>query len=163
MTVRPRCTLYHLAASCMLVAGSLLAPASTGASSLSEQVIALVNAQRHTIMGDGCPALAPNPVLEDAANRHAADMANRNYFAHNSLVGTTYTARMNQAGYNARLSAENLAAGQPSPEDVVRAWMESPLHRANILDCRFHETGVGYASSPRATFGSYWVQEFGAR
>ena len=88
MTVRPRCTLYHLAASCMLVAGSLLAPASTGASSLSEQVIALVNAQRHAIMGDGCPALAPNPVLEDAANRHAADMANRNYFAHNSLVGT---------------------------------------------------------------------------
>ena len=163
MTVRPRSTLYQLAASCMLIAGSLLAPASTGASSLSEQVIALANAQRHAIMGDGCPDLVPNQVLEDAANRHAADMANRNYFAHTSLVGTTNTARMITAGYHPRLSGENLAAGQPSPEDVVRAWMESPLHRANILDCRFRDTGVGFASSPRATFGSYWVQEFGAR
>ncbi len=57
MTVRLRSTLYQLAASCMLIVGSLLAPASTGASSLSEQVIALANAQRHAIMGDGCPDL----------------------------------------------------------------------------------------------------------
>ncbi len=163
MTVRPRCTWFHLAASCILVAGSLLAPRSTSALSLSDQVIALINAQRRAIMGNGCPDLVPNQALENAANRHAVDMAKRNYFAHTNLLGATYTARMNRAGYLARHSAENLAAGQPSPEDVVRAWMESPPHRSNILDCRFRETGVGFASSPQAAFGRYWVQEFGVR
>jgi uncharacterized protein YkwD len=90
-------------------------------------------------------------------------MARRNFFCHTSPGGTTYLRRIRWAGYRPRRAAENLAAGQTSPEDVVRVWMESPGHRANMLDCGLLEVGVGFASNANATFNHYWVQDFGAR
>jgi uncharacterized protein YkwD len=126
-------------------------------------VIALTNEQRRNVIGDECPALVPNRALSRAAGWHAADMARRNYFSHTSPGGATYVRRMRWAGYQPRRAAENLAAGQTSPEDVVTSWMDSPAHRANILDCSLREIGVGFASNPQSTYGQYWVQNFGAR
>src|SRR5688500_16936545 len=57
--------------------------------------------------------------------------------------------------------AKNIAAGQRTPEAVVQAWMESPGHRANILNSRYTEIGVGLATGGR--MGMYWAQSFGAR
>lgn len=53
---------------------------------------------------------------------------------------------------------ENIASGQASAAEVVQAWMDSPGHRANILDCDYRTTGTGYA--PDDT-GPYWTQTFG--
>jgi uncharacterized protein YkwD len=163
MSLRPRVTLYKIAATGILAAAGLIAPAPSSATSFSAQVIALTNAQRHSIMGDGCPALVPNRALSRAASGHAADMARRNYFGHTSLNGATSLRRIRWAGYRPRRFAENIAAGQGTPEDVVRVWMDSPGHRANILDCSLREIGVGFASNPRARFNQYWVQDFGSR
>lgn len=163
MPVRPRVTLLHFAATCLFVVAGFLSPAPTSAASFSAQVIALTNVERRRIMGEGCPALVSNRALSRAATRHATDMARRNYFSHTSPGGTTFIRRIRWAGYRPRRVAENIAAGQPSPEDVVRVWMESPGHRANVLDCELHEIGVGFASNRRAQFNQYWVQDFGAR
>jgi uncharacterized protein YkwD len=66
---------------------------------------------------------------------------------------------MTAAGYTYRMAAENIAAGHRSPADVVKGWMNSPGHRANILNCGFTQIGVGYATG--GTHGTYWTQNFG--
>lgn len=163
MPVRPCVTLFQFAATVLIVVAGFLSPAPTSAASFSNQVIALTNAQRRSAMGQGCPDLVPNRALSRAATRHAADMARRNYFSHTSPAGSSFVRRIRIAGYRPRRAAENIAAGQPSPEDVVRVWMESPGHRANILDCELREVGVGFASNARAAYNQYWVQDFGTR
>ncbi len=55
---------------------------------------------------------------------------------------------------------ENIAAGQATPEEVVNAWMNSPGHRANILNGRATKLGVGYVYVPGDMYGHYWVQMF---
>ena len=165
MSVRPRVTLSYLAAPCIIAALSLAPPAPLSASGLSfsAAVVVLTNAERRSIMGAGCPDLLYNPALTEAAERHAADMARRNYFGHTSRTGASPWQRIRRAGYNSMRAAENIAAGQATPADVVQAWMESPGHRANILDCRLRDIGVGFARNERATYGNYWVQDLGTR
>ena len=67
-----------------------------------------------------------------------------------------------QAGYTPWTTlAENVAAGQQTPEAVVAAWMNSAGHRANILNPSFRDIGVGVAKG--GSYGIYWAQEFGAQ
>lgn len=62
-----------------------------------------------------------------------------------------------------RRVAENIAAGAATPEDVVEQWMNSPGHRANILDPQLRELGVGYCHAPNGAYEHYWVQLFRTR
>ena len=62
-----------------------------------------------------------------------------------------------------RRVAENIAAGSATPEAVVEQWMNSPGHRANILDPELKELGVGYCHAPNSTYEHYWVQLFRTR
>ena len=163
MTVRPRVMLFQLAALCVLATIGLLYAPPALASSPTTRIIDLTNAQRQRIMGKGCPRLAANAALNSAAQLHASDMARNNYFGHTGLDGRSPFRRMRDAGYRWRRAAENIAAGQPSPEEVVSGWMRSPGHRANILDCRLREIGVGFAQQDGSTYGAYWVQNFGRR
>ena len=65
------------------------------------------------------------------------------------------------AGYRFRIVAENVAAGRLTPESAVQGRMESPEHRANILNCALRDTGVGVAEVPDdPTYGIYWTQLF---
>jgi uncharacterized protein YkwD len=66
---------------------------------------------------------------------------------------------MRAQGYRFHRAAENIAAGQPSPAAVVAAWMGSSGHRANIVDCRLTELGVGVAVG--GSYRVYWTQDFG--
>jgi uncharacterized protein YkwD len=86
-------------------------------------------------------------------------MATRNYFDHATPEGKSPFDRMTAAGYVFRAAAENIAAGQRTPESVVQAWMNSAGHRANILNCSLREIGVGVANG--GSFGIYWTQDFG--
>jgi uncharacterized protein YkwD len=131
-----------------------------GNTSFTAQVVTLTNAERAKA---GCGALTVNSILTSAAQAHSADMAAHNYFDHNSQDGRSPFDRITAAGYQFSTAAENIAAGQRTPQDVMTSWMNSPGHKANILNCALHEIGVGYATSSSSTYGAYWTQDFGTR
>ncbi|MET9293682.1 sigma-70 family RNA polymerase sigma factor [Streptomyces sp. NPDC003077] len=129
-------------------------PASSGAAG---QVIALLNTER---AANGCGPLRNNAQLQTAAQRHADDMAARGFFDHTNPDGTGPGERITAAGYRWSTYGENIARGQQSPAEVMKSWMNSPGHRANILNCSFKEVGIGIHNG---SGGPWWVQNFGAR
>jgi uncharacterized protein YkwD len=86
-------------------------------------------------------------------------MVCRAFFAHENPDGAQVWDRAVTAGYRYRKVAENIAAGQRTAAEVVRGWMESPGHRANILDGELTQIGVGHAEG--GSYGTYWTQVFG--
>ena len=132
------------------------APAPSGG--VTTQVVTLTNAERAKA---GCGPLAVNATLTAVAQAHSQDMATNNYFDHNSQDGRTPFDRMTAAGYRYSTAAENIAAGQRTPQDVMTAWMNSAGHRANILNCALKQIGVGYATGSSSQYGVYWTQDFG--
>lgn len=133
-----------------------------------EQVVRLVNAAR--AVGGQCGTtpfppsrpMAVNEQLQVAAQAHAQDMADRNYYGHRSLNGHSPDERMRAQGYKSTMTAENIAAGQQSADEVVTGWLKSPGHCRNILMPELVEIGVGVAIRPQSDRGIYWVQNFGA-
>jgi uncharacterized protein YkwD len=128
------------------------------------EMLVRVNAERKRA---GLRPLAANPRLDQAAQRHAADMLARRYFAHQSPEGNTVRERARSAGYDWREIGENLAEGQLTVAEVMDSWMHSPGHRRNLLDPGFRELGVGLALGRGGTgdsgFQVEWVQAFGTR
>ncbi|WP_329285983.1 CAP domain-containing protein [Streptomyces sp. NBC_00691] len=127
-----------------------------GQGSEADQVIALVNAERAKA---GCGPLSANATLTRAAQGHSDDMAARDFFDHTNPDGAGPGERVTAAGYPWSTYGENIAMGQSSPAQVMESWMNSPGHRANILNCDFKEIGIGIHSQG----GPYWTQVFGAR
>lgn len=125
-------------------------------SGVSSQVLALVNDERARA---GCGSLSTSSALQRAAQGHSADMAANDYFSHDSQDGRTFADRIRAAGYTGGAIAENIAAGQSTASSVVKSWMNSSGHRANILNCSYRYLGVGYAKG--GSYGSYWTQDFG--
>jgi uncharacterized protein YkwD len=107
------------------------------------------------------PPLTASRELNDAAARHARDMARRNFFDHRGSDDSQPKDRVLRAGYQPRISGENIALGPESAEEVVAGWLASPGHCANIMDSRFQQIGVGLATG-RGRGKIYWVQTFGA-
>ncbi|HEV7655172.1 MAG TPA: CAP domain-containing protein [Mycobacteriales bacterium] len=129
-----------------------------GSGGVTAQVVALTNAERAKV---GCGALTVNGTLTAVAQAHSQDMGDHNYFDHNSQDGKSPFDRMTAAGYRFSTAAENIAAGQRTPQDVMTSWMNSPGHKANILNCALHQIGVGYATVSGSQYGVYWTQDFG--
>ncbi len=107
------------------------------------------------------PPLTWNDVLEKAAMAHAKDMANKNYFSHESKDGRTPYNRVESAGYGTNgyksyAVGENIAQGQQSIVEVMAGWFKSEGHCRNLMNPGFKEVGV-------AEYNTYWVQEFGGR
>ncbi|MFD9735023.1 CAP domain-containing protein [Umezawaea sp. NPDC059074] len=130
-------------------------PAPTEAQAQEAKVLEITNQERATA---GCAPLTADDRLAASARGHSQDMANQNYFDHVSKDGRTFVDRIKAAGFP-NPGAENIAAGQPTPEAVMKGWMESPGHRANILNCGLKFLGVGVAKG--GSFGIYWTQNFG--
>jgi hypothetical protein len=106
--------------------------------------------------------LTPNSTLEKAAKAKAEDMAAKGYFAHNSPEGLTPWYWLRTAGYDYAYGGENLAINFYDSKDVINAWMNSPAHRANILNNNFTEIGVATAEGYyRGTKAVFIVQYFG--
>jgi uncharacterized protein YkwD len=120
----------------------------------ADDVLRLVNRVRADHVPD-CPAVRLDDRLTAAAQDHSDDMSKYDYFSHTSRDGSTFVDRATAAGYP-RPRAENIAAGQRTPADVMDAWMASKGHRANILLCDVRDMGLGLA-----TEGWYWTQMFG--
>jgi uncharacterized protein YkwD len=128
--------------------------------STEAEVLRIVNAERAKA---GCGALRSNAILLATARAHSRDMGVKGYFDHTSQDGRSPFDRMRAAGYRGNLMGENIAAGQPTASAVMKSWMNSPGHRANILKCGFKVIGIGAVSVPGSPFRMYWTQNFGDR
>jgi uncharacterized protein YkwD len=126
----------------LFVQRSILENTDYLAAVISSAVVELTNVDRAK---NELLSLRVNPVLERAAQLKADDMATKGYFAHNSPEGLTPWHWFKSAGYNFVYAGENLAVRFYDSVDVVRAWMDSPGHRANILNSHFTEIGIGIA------------------
>ncbi|ROO89309.1 uncharacterized protein YkwD [Actinocorallia herbida] len=127
-------------------------PVATGGgmTKVELKVLQLTNAERAKA---GCAALKPNARLARAAQKHSKDMAVNDYFSHDSQDGRSPWDRIKAEGYTDP-GAENIAAGYPTAAAVVKGWMNSAGHKANILNCKLKALGVG-------EYKNYWTQDFG--
>lgn len=92
--------------------------------------------------------LVLNARLNAAAQAKANDMATKNYWSHNSSDGRTPWSFINASGYHYQMAGENLAYGFSSAGDTITGWMNSPTHKANILNAHYKDVGFGVAQSP---------------
>ncbi|WP_326825209.1 CAP domain-containing protein [Streptosporangium sp. NBC_01756] len=135
-------------------------PAGTVGTADENEVLRLVNAERAK---GGCQPLKHDAQLRKAAYDHSADMAAQNYFSHTSKDGRSFMDRIRAAGFTGGSGwAENIAAGQATPAAVTNSWMNSPGHKANIMNCKFTLIGVGVAKGSQG-YKIYWTQDFAAR
>lgn len=128
---------------------------STTVSNNEQQVLMLCNQIR---VKNGLPKLTMNWQLERMGRIKAQEMASKHYFSHTSPTYGSPFQMMKSFGIPYTYAGENIAAGQPTPKAVVNSWMNSPGHRANILNKNYTQIGVGYATG--GTYGTYWTQEF---
>jgi uncharacterized protein YkwD len=129
--------------------------------SFEREVFTLVNTERHK---RNLPALVWNENLARAARYHAADMASNGYFHHDSMIRRTdspgsplrkiATCRERLQLFDPSGGGENIAVGQPTPASVMKSWMNSSGHRANILRKNSKSLGIGFVAG-------HWVQNFG--
>lgn len=130
------------------------APVTTApASGATARVLTLVNNERSKA---GCSPLKMNAKLTKAAQDHSKDMASHRNMSHTGSDGSSPADRITRAGYSWSSYGENVAYGYSTPEKVMAAWMSSPGHKRNILDCSFKEIGIGLAQPD-----GYWTQDFG--
>jgi uncharacterized protein YkwD len=135
-------------------------PSSGGVGTAEEnEVVRLTNAERAK---GGCQALKHDARLHKAAFGHSSDMAAKNYFDHTSQDGRSFLDRIRAAGFTGGSGwAENIAMGQRTPASVVSAWMNSPGHRTNIMNCDYNLIGVGAVKDSKGQI--YWTQDFAAK
>ncbi|MFP8882843.1 CAP domain-containing protein [Streptomyces mangrovi] len=119
------------------------------------QVLALVNRERAAA---GCRPVTADARLTRAAEDYSDTMAASGVLSHTGPDGSTMAGRVEAAGYAWSNLGENIAQGQPDAASVMKAWMNSPGHRANILNCAFEELGVGVHFGDG---GPWWTQNFG--
>lgn len=131
---------------------------------------ALAETNRYRAMGASCdgdafppaPPLEMDEVLLIAARLHSSDMGERRFFDHDNPDGQSPFDRIAAVGFEGAAPwGENIAAGQTSPEEVVRGWMESPGHCRNIMNAGYRVIGLGYAFVEGSPYGHYWTQKFG--
>jgi len=127
-----------------------------------DEVLFLTNTER---LKEGLEPLASCNNLHVAAQSHSFAMNEQNFFEHdNPNTGDDPATRADEAGYGMYVG-ENIAMGHQTPKQVVRAWMNSSGHRANILGSYSH-LGVGITRGGSGTYGDgdwfYWVQNFGS-
>lgn len=126
---------------------------------LPAEIVRLTNLERGFT---NTPTLKENALLNKAAEAKARDMARKGYFAHVGPDGKEPWAWIKEAGYSYRSAGENLAVRFIESEDVVKAWMASPSHKANIVKRTYADIGVGVAQGTyKGSPATFVVQYFG--
>ena len=139
----------------MVMVASPASAAAVSTTQLQGDIAYLTNKQRAL---HGCKAVRVDARLTTAARGHSAYMARTGAFSHTGLRNSSFAYRIKAASYPRPLS-ENIAYGYRTGVDVVKAWMASPGHRANILNCTATTVGVGAVYAANGT--AYYTQEFG--
>ena len=117
------------------------------------QVVDLVNAERAK---EGLAPLTINTKVQAAAQVRARECEQS--FSHTRPNGSSFATALKEQNVSYRSAGENIAWGQRSPEEVMKGWMNSPGHRANIMNPNFTTIGVGYYQNANGT--NYWCQLF---
>jgi uncharacterized protein YkwD len=126
---------------------------------MRREMMERVNAERRE---RALPALRSSTVLDRIAQAYAEDMLKRSFYGHESPEGEMVRERAIAGGYRLTAVGENVASGQPTIEDVMKGWMASDKHRANVLSKIFVEAGFGLAiGKNRSGYQMIWVQVFG--
>jgi uncharacterized protein YkwD len=152
-------------------ANATLTPTGDDIGAIRAATLCLINRER---VRHGENPLRPNKRLRRAAQAHTESMAFGDYFEHVGPAGATPAARLRAAGYISSSHVgfevgENIAWGTlrlATPRAIVASWMTSPGHRANILDPRYRETGIGVSAHPPRSLahglpGAIYTQDFG--
>ncbi len=127
---------------------------STTMNSDEKEVFDLINKQR---ISNGLSPLKENSELQRVARIKAQDMVNNNYFSHTSPTYGSPFDMMKSFKISYNTAGENIA-GNSSNSSAVTAWMNSPGHRANILNSSFNQTGIGVVTGSK--YGKIYVQMF---
>jgi uncharacterized protein YkwD len=145
-------------------------PSEVSNKTVKQTTLCLLNKQRRV---HGRRSLKANQHLARAARKHALDMVQRNYFSHTSPGGASFVDRIMKQDYvdpgEGWTLGENLAWGSyqlATPKSIVRSWMHSPGHRANILNPSFREIGIGVVTgAPEAgvDHAATYATSFGRR
>lgn len=114
---------------------------------IQEQIVYLTNLERRK---EGMVPLQKAEGLMKGAQNHAEDMSAQGYFSHKGKDGSSFSQRCQAAGYRGSPRGENIAMGAAGANQVVKMWMDSPGHRANILNPEITEIGIGFA--PRGAY-----------
>lgn len=123
--------------------------------SFADRVFELVNAER---TNRGLAPFKKTDTLTEVANLRAWELAE--VFGHKRPNGKGFSDAFVEKGLAYSYVGENIAGGQTTPEDVVGAWMNSDVHRANILDKDITYMGVGFYKLPGTQYTYYWSQSF---
>jgi uncharacterized protein YkwD len=105
-------------------------------------------------------ALSWNCTLEAVADEHSRDMGDVNFFSHTGSDGLSVGDRVTNAGYVWTSVGENIAAGQPTIDAVMNAWLSSPGHCANIMSPTYTEIGATSYTVSGSDYSIYWTQDF---
>jgi len=151
-------------------AGADLAPTAADVPQVEGATLCLLNAERTS---RGLTPLRTNRRLRNSALAHSRDMVANHYFAHEDQSGRGPEDRIARAGYLPHYGpwviGENIAWGTDylsTPREIMRAWMNSPPHRHNILYSDFREIGIGVVlgvPDPSLGDGATYTTEFGAK
>lgn len=134
------------------VQGSSSVSAGIQSSSAASEVVRLTNSARSQ---NGYAALVEDGALSEAAAVRAREIARS--FSHTRPSGASFSSALSESGVSYLRAGENIASGQKSASEVVNAWMNSPGHRANILNSSYSRIG---SASVNIDGTHYWVQLF---
>ena len=134
------------------VQGSSSVSAGIQSSSAASEVVRLTNSARSQ---NGYAALVEDGALSEAAAVRAREIARS--FSHTRPSGASVSSALSESGVSYLRAGENIASGQKSASEVVNAWMNSPGHRANILNSSYSRIG---SASVNINGTLYWVQLF---
>jgi uncharacterized protein YkwD len=130
------------------------------AADFEQSMFDLINQERQKA---GVPLLTLNENLNSAARQHSADMSCEGHFSHVGSSGSTPFDRIKEQGYVFSAAGENIFAGDGTfftPEQALKAWLNSSSHRATMLREHYSEVGIGVVYTPGSQYGGYFTIDF---
>ncbi len=120
----------------------------------AQSVDALILKSNEARKANNLKELKPNLALGISAKNKACDLYEKKYWSHTDQANRPFYWWIQQAGYKKLILGENLAVDYENDEQIIKAWLNSQSHRANILSSKYTEIGIGRC-------GNYVVQHFG--
>jgi uncharacterized protein YkwD len=144
--------------------GARATTAKASPGKLRNAMLCVINRKRAS---EGLGALKLDKKLQKAAGNHARDMVRHDYFAHQRSGGPDLTQRLDRVGWNGSQWGENIAYGcgsSSSPKATLKAWLNSPPHRAILLSGTYQRGGLGLGQeAPCGSDGAMWVLDVGRK